>query len=153
MADTPALELSHISKRFGALAALDDVSLTVQPGEILALVGENGAGKSTLMNVAYGLYRADAGEIRIRGELVHPRSPADAIARGVGMVHQHFQLVPPLTVAENVVLGREPTRGLQLDHRAAEDAVAKTARELGFQLDPTAKVASSASARSSAWRS
>ncbi|MBS2026904.1 MAG: ABC transporter ATP-binding protein [Deltaproteobacteria bacterium] len=142
MADNPALELSHISKRFGALAALDDVSLAVQPGEILALVGENGAGKSTLMNVAYGLYRADAGEIRIRGEVVHPRSPADAIARGVGMVHQHFQLVPPLTVAENVVLGREPTRGLQLDHRAAEEAVAKTARELGFQLDPTAKVAS-----------
>jgi ABC-type uncharacterized transport system ATPase subunit len=140
VSERAALELAHIDKRFGALHVLQNVSLSVAEGEILALVGENGAGKSTLMNVAYGLYRADAGQIRIRGETVQMKSPADAIARGVGMVHQHFQLVGPLTVAENVVLGREPTRRLSFDRRAAEAAVAARAQELGFALDPSARI-------------
>jgi simple sugar transport system ATP-binding protein len=138
--DSPALELLHISKRFGSQVALDDVSLSVRAGEILALVGENGAGKSTLMNVAYGLYRADAGEVKLFGEQVRLRNPSDALARGVGMVHQHFMLVPPLSVAENVVLGREPRRLGVFDRGAANRSVREAALQLGFPLDPEAQI-------------
>lgn len=98
----------HISKRFGATQANDDISISVAPGQVVALLGENGAGKSTLVNVLFGLHRPDDGEVVIADEVVELTSPADAIARGVGMVHQHFQLVSPMSVVKNVVLGAEP---------------------------------------------
>ena len=104
------LELRDITKRFGTLVANDRISLTVEPGEIHALLGENGAGKSTLMNVLYGLYRADEGEILLDDEVQHFTGPGDAIAAGIGMVHQHFMLIPVFTVAENVMLGNEADR-------------------------------------------
>ena len=122
------------------MRALDDVSLELSAGERLALVGENGAGKSTLMNVLYGLYRPDVGTLEVDGAEVTFRSPRDAIARGIGMVHQHFMLVPTLTVAENVVLGAEPTSHGLLDVKAAEAAVQALCARFGFQLDPRARV-------------
>jgi ABC-type uncharacterized transport system ATPase subunit len=122
------------------VAALDDVSLELGAGERVALVGENGAGKTSLMNVLYGLYQPDAGEIWIHGERVRLRGPRDAIARGVGMVHQHFMLVPTLTVAENVVLGREPVRRGLLDFERACAQVTETCQRFGFQLDPRARM-------------
>jgi general nucleoside transport system ATP-binding protein len=134
------ISLRHIHKRFGAVTALEDVSLELGTGELLALVGENGAGKSTLMNVLYGLYQPDAGEVVVDGQPVRLRSPGDAMARGIGMVHQHFMLVPTLSVAENVVLGREPTRWGQLDMRRAREEVAATCERFGFKLEPRARV-------------
>src|SRR5919201_806907 len=130
-----------ISKRFptGTLAN-DAIDLELRPGEIHALLGENGAGKSTLMNILYGLVSPDAGEIRVEGEPVTIRDPADAIARGIGMVHQHFMLVPVLTVAENVVLGRERLRGPFLDLPAASRRLRELAAQLGFDIDPDARV-------------
>nr|WP_242588367.1 ABC transporter ATP-binding protein [Corallococcus macrosporus] len=119
---------------------MEDASLDIRPGELLAVVGENGAGKSSLMNVLYGLYHPDAGTFHMDGKPVRFKSPRDAIARGIGMVHQHFMLVPTLTVAENVVLGREPTRRGLLDLDRACDEVAATAKRFGFQLDPRARV-------------
>jgi simple sugar transport system ATP-binding protein len=136
----PTLQLEHVRKTFGALTALDDVSLSAEPGEILALVGENGAGKTTLMNVVYGLYRPDSGRVRVLGSERPIGSPADAIALGVGMVHQHFMLVPTLTVAENVVLGREPKRHGLFDRAAAAAQVDAVAQRFGFALDPLARV-------------
>ena len=126
--------MRNISKHFGAVAAVDGVSLDFQPGEIAAVVGENGAGKSTLMNVLSGLYQPDGGEILVDGQPAQFRSPRDAIAKGIGMVHQHFMLVPPLTVAENVVLGMEPRRRGLLDLAAADQAVRKTCERFGFSL-------------------
>lgn len=134
------IQLSNISKSFGTTAALCDVTLGLQRGERLAIVGENGAGKSSLMNVLYGLYRPDAGEVRLDGEQVRFRGPRDAIARGIGMVHQHFMLVPTLTVAENLVLGDEPGRFGSLDLRAARAEVERLGSELSFRLDPDAQV-------------
>jgi len=134
------IELRHITKRFGGVAALEDVSLEVRRGERLALIGENGAGKSSLMNVLYGLYQPDVGEVCFDGKPVKVRTPAEALSRGVGMVHQHFTLVPTLTVAENVVLGHEPTRFGVLDRARAEREVAATCQRFGFQLDPSAVV-------------
>jgi len=140
-AERIALEARGIRKAFGPLLVNDDVSFRARAGGVYALVGENGAGKSTLMNVLYGLYQPDAGEILIDGAPVRMRSPRDAIAHGLGMVHQHFMLVPPLTVAENVVLGAEPrTKAGLLDRRAAEDRVAEVAARYGFALDPKARV-------------
>ncbi|WNG41942.1 ABC transporter ATP-binding protein [Archangium violaceum] len=116
------------------------MSLDIGTGEVLALVGENGAGKSTLMNVLYGLYRADSGSVLVKGQPVRLRSPRDAIERGIGMVHQHFMLVPTLTVAENVVLGREPSRWGRMDLNRACEEVAATCERFGFKLDPRARV-------------
>jgi len=105
------LELRGITKRFGALVANDHIDLTVEPGEIHALLGENGAGKSTLMNVLYGLLQPDEGEILVNDVATKIHRPSDAIAAGIGMVHQHFMLVPVFSVADNVMLGAETTRG------------------------------------------
>ncbi len=136
----PALELKGITKRFGPVVANHGVDLTVHAGEIHAVVGENGAGKSTLLQIAAGVQLADEGEIRVHGKpLVRP-SAARAIARGVGMVQQHFLLIPPLTVAENVVLGAEPRRGLRLDRKRAEADVRALSERFGLTVDPTKRV-------------
>ena len=141
MDDTPLLEARGIGKRFPGVIANDDVSLTVRRGEIVALLGENGAGKSTLVKMLFGLYRPDSGEILIKGEPVAMKSPRDAISRGIGMVHQHFQLVPVMTVAENVVLGAEPTtsRGM-IDINAAAQRVRELSETYGLAVDPMSTV-------------
>src|SRR5690349_21599087 len=109
-----------IRKEFPGVVANDDVSLDVRKGEVHALLGENGAGKSTLMNILYGLYHPDAGEIRLNGKPITFGSARDAIRAGIGMVHQHFMLIPVMTVAENIVLGTEPRDGIFLDESGAE---------------------------------
>jgi ABC-type uncharacterized transport system ATPase subunit len=137
----PALEMRGITKRFPGVLANDHIDLEVRPGEIHALLGENGAGKSTLMNILYGLLGPDEGEIRIAGEVVPLSGPADAIARGIGMVHQHFMLVPVFTVAENVVLGSETMANpILLDTHKAEGRIHDLARLLGFDINPDAIV-------------
>lgn len=110
-----ALELRNITKRYPLVLANDRISLDVRWGEVLAVVGENGAGKSTLMKIVYGLVKPDQGEIWVDGQKVQITEPGDAIAQGIGMVHQHFMLVDPFTVLENVILGSEPTQGGQLN--------------------------------------
>ena len=109
------LELRQITKRFGDVLANDGVNIVVKPGTIHAIVGENGAGKSTAMRIAYGFYTADSGEILVEGQVREIKSPHDAIALGIGMVHQHFMLVETMTVAENIVLGAEPGSAFALD--------------------------------------
>ncbi|NMA78761.1 MAG: ABC transporter ATP-binding protein, partial [Actinomycetales bacterium] len=134
------LELRGITKTFGSFVANDAIDLVVEPGEIHSLLGENGAGKSTLMNVLYGLYRPDGGQIVIDGEPVHFSDPGEAMSAGIGMVHQHFMLVPVFTVAENMVLGHEPTKGGLLDLAAARKLVREISARFGFDLDPDALV-------------
>jgi simple sugar transport system ATP-binding protein len=135
------LELRGITKRFGSLVANDHIDLKVAPGEIRGLLGENGAGKTTLMNVLYGLVQPDDGEIRIDGKPVTIHSPKDAINARIGMVHQHFMLVPVFTVAENVMLGVEPTRALGLlDRRRAARQVRELSERYGLQVNPDAKI-------------
>jgi general nucleoside transport system ATP-binding protein len=135
------LELRGITKRFPGVVANDAVDLTVEPGEVHGLLGENGAGKSTLMNILYGLYRADEGEITLDGRPLELDGPGDAIAAGIGMVHQHFMLVPVFTVAENITLGVERTRAFgRLDRRSASQAVRELADGAGLPVDPDAKV-------------
>jgi len=135
------LELRGITKRFGSLVANDHIDLVVAPGEIRALLGENGAGKTTLMNVLYGLIQPDEGEILIDDHPVSIRSPKDAISAGIGMVHQHFMLVPVFTVTENVTLGVERTRGPGLlDRRRARRDVAELSERFGLQVDPDAYI-------------
>ncbi len=138
--NAPALELKGITKRFGPVVANRSIDLTVYPGEIHAVVGENGAGKSTLLQIAAGIQTADAGEILVQGEILTRPSAARAIARGIGMVQQHFLLIPPFTVAENIVLGAEPHRGPLLDRARAEAAVRKLAERFGLHVDPTRRV-------------
>jgi ABC-type uncharacterized transport system ATPase subunit len=135
------LELRGITKRFPGIVANDSIDFELRKGEVHALLGENGAGKSTLMNVLYGLYRADEGEIVLKGKQVTFHSPGDAIRAGIGMVHQHFMLIPVMTVAENIVLATEPTTGgVFLDYGAAEKRVRELARQFGFAIDPEAEV-------------
>ena len=135
------LELRGITKKFGTLVANDAVDLVVEPGQIHCLLGENGAGKSTLMNVLYGLYQADAGEILLDDKAVKFTGPGDAMAAGIGMVHQHFMLIPVFTVAENVILGHEPVRfGGVLDLATARAKVREVSDRFGFDIDPDALV-------------
>jgi general nucleoside transport system ATP-binding protein len=142
--DSPiVLELRGITKRFPGVVANDDINFDLRRGEVHALLGENGAGKSTLMNVLYGLYQPDEGEIAVKGAPVRFHSPKDAINHGIGMVHQHFMLIPVMTVAENIVLADEPTRaGLLLDRAAADKRVAELSRQFSFAIDPDALVGS-----------
>ncbi|MDH3308258.1 MAG: ATP-binding cassette domain-containing protein, partial [Acidimicrobiia bacterium] len=134
------LELRGITKRFPGVLANDNVNLTVRTGEILCLLGENGAGKSTLMNIVYGLYSATEGELLIDGEVREFDGPGDAIAAGIGMVHQHFMLVPVFSVAENVVLGVEPTKGAGgiLDMGEARREVRDISSQYNLEVDPDA---------------
>jgi ABC-type uncharacterized transport system ATPase subunit len=136
------LELQGITKRFGRTTANDHIDLTVEPGEIHALLGENGAGKSTLMNILYGLYQPDEGEIFVDGFPARFADPTEAMAAGIGMVHQHFMLVPVFTVAENVMLGHEATRGFvgHLDRAAARRQVIELSERFGLNVDPDAVV-------------
>lgn len=136
---TPSIESVDLVKRFGTFVANDHVTLQAYAGKVLALVGENGAGKSTLMNMLSGLLQPDEGEICLNGRPVRFQSPRDGIEAGIGMVHQHFMLIPPLTVAENVVLGHEPSRGF-FDRAAAERNVAELSEAFGLKLDPRQRV-------------
>ena len=136
------IELRNITKRFGAVLANDRVSFSVPPGTIHAIVGENGAGKSTAMRIAYGFYTADSGEILINGQPQQIRTPHDAIALGIGMVHQHFMLVEPMTVAENIVLGAEPGSAASLDLKQAAAEIRKVSDEFKLSVDPGATVES-----------
>ena len=139
----PALEMRGITKRYPGVVANDHIDLTVRPGEIHALLGENGAGKTTLMNVLYGLATPDEGEILLDNQPVRIGGPSDAIARGINMVHQHFMLVPVLTVAENILLGEETMANrVFLDRSEAHRRIIELGRRFGFEIDPDAKVGS-----------
>jgi simple sugar transport system ATP-binding protein len=137
---TPVLDLRNITKQFPGVLANDHINLTLEEGEIHALLGENGAGKSTLMNILYGLYSPDEGEIYIRGQRTQITGPTDAIRQGIGMVHQHFMLVPVLTVAENVMLGEETTKGLVLDRKQVAAKIRDLSQRYGLEVDPDVKV-------------
>jgi len=141
VAEELVLEMRGIRKEFPGVVANDDVDFDVRQGEVHALLGENGAGKSTLMTILYGLYRHDAGEILLHGKPVSFDSARDAIQAGIGMVHQHFMLIPVMTVAENIVLGMEPRdNAIFLDERGAETRVAELSQQFGLAVDPTALV-------------
>jgi general nucleoside transport system ATP-binding protein len=140
VADDLVLEMQGIRKEFPGVVANDDVSFDVRRGEVHALLGENGAGKSTLMNILYGLYKPDGGEIRLYGKPVSFTSAREAIQAGIGMVHQHFMLIPVMTVAENIVLGIEPSSGLFLDERGAERRVREISEQFGLAVEPEALV-------------
>jgi len=140
-AKVPVVELKGITKRFGKVTANHNVSMSVGAGEIIALLGENGAGKSTLMQILYGLYQADEGQILVEGKPVSIRSPSDAIALGIGMVHQEFMLVQPMTVVENVILGLKETRSGRLDLQDAAKRLQQISDRHGLAVDPWAKVA------------
>jgi general nucleoside transport system ATP-binding protein len=145
---TPALQAIGITKRFPGVLANDHVNFTLEKGEIHALLGENGAGKSTLMNILYGLYHPDEGEIRVDGKAIRLDSPHDAIDHGIGMVHQHFMLVPPLTVTENIMLGQESLVGRTkalgglavLDRRTSGARILDLSEQYGLQVDPNAYI-------------
>src|SRR5688572_5270372 len=130
------LQLRDITKRFGGVLANDHINIKVEPGTIHAIVGENGAGKSTAMRVAYGFYTADSGEILINGQPRRIKRPLDAIALGVGMVHQHFMLVETMTVAENIVLGAEPGTKMALDLKSAASQIRQLSEEFKLAVNP-----------------
>ena len=136
-----SLELRGITKTFGSLTANDSINLRVETGQIHAILGENGAGKSTLMNIVYGLLKADSGEILVDEKFINISEPSDALNAGIGMVHQHFMLIPVFTVAENIVLGHEKTKKLGvLDISTAREAIKKVSKDFGFEVDPDAIV-------------
>jgi len=139
--DAPALLVRGLTKQFPGVRALDAVTFDLRPGEVHAVLGENGAGKSTFMNVLYGLVRPDAGEMELWGRPYAPASPKDAAAAGIGMVHQHFMLIPALTVVENLALGAEPRRGPALDLDAAAARMRDLSAGYGIVVDPRARVA------------
>lgn len=140
-AAAPVVELKQITKRFPGIVANDSISIQLQKGEIHALLGENGAGKSTLMNILFGLYQPDEGHIEINGEKVAIDSPNKAIDLGIGMVHQHFKLVQPFTVTENIILGMEPSKGgIQIDYKAAAQKVKNLSDQYGFHINPNARI-------------
>lgn len=134
------IEMRDIRKEFPGIVANDNVTLQVQKGEIHALLGENGAGKSTLMNVLFGLYQPERGEIRVRGEKVEITDPNIANELGIGMVHQHFMLVENFTVTENIILGQEPKHRGQVDIKKAAKKVEEISRQYGLRVDPYAKI-------------
>ena len=138
--EVPAVSFKHVSMQFPGVLANHDVSLDIRRGEIFALVGENGAGKSTLMNILYGMYSPTAGEVWINGEKISSFQPGNAIAHGVGMVHQHFLLVPSFTVAQNIVLNDEPRRGPFYDFKKAEAITEDLIEEFGLKVPPNARV-------------
>jgi general nucleoside transport system ATP-binding protein len=142
MTESPLLELRGITKRFPGIVANDHVDFELAKGEVHALLGENGAGKSTLMNILYGLYHPDEGEVRLRGEPARIDSPNAAIEHGIGMVHQHFMLIPVMTVAENIVLAVEPRKGPFLDIDAAEKSVREISQRFGLAVRPDARIES-----------
>lgn len=133
------LEVRNITKRFPKVVANDNVNLTVERGEIHAILGENGAGKSTLMNIIYGLYKPDSGQLIFDGEELNISGPHEAIEKGIGMVHQHFMLIPVFTVAENIVLGAEP-KGITYDRKKANDLIREISQRYHLEIDPDAKV-------------
>ncbi|AFS70782.1 MULTISPECIES: ABC transporter ATP-binding protein [Exiguobacterium] len=134
------IEMLNIRKEFGTFVANDNITLQLRKGEIHALLGENGAGKSTLMNVLFGLYQPEAGEIRVRGEKVNITSPNVANDLGIGMVHQHFMLVQNFTVTENIILGAEPKVGIKIDRAKAREKVRQISEQYGLAVDPDAKI-------------
>src|SRR5689334_150619 len=134
------LELKNITKTFGSVVANNDVSINIQKGTIHAIVGENGAGKSTIMRIAYGFYNADSGEILVDGNIVSIKNPHDAIALGIGMVHQHFMLVDTMTVAENIILGAETGTSANLDLEKANQEILELSNDLKLGVNPSAFV-------------
>lgn len=137
-----AVHLDGITKRFPDVVANDNIEFEVKQGTVHALLGENGAGKTTLMNVLYGLYEPTSGRVEVAGEERDFDSPRDAIDAGIGMIHQHFMLVDPMTVVENITLGNEPRKwgGLAVDRTAARKAVVEIAGRYGFDIDPNARI-------------
>lgn len=133
----PIIEMRNIRKTFPGIVANDDISLTLNKGEIHALLGENGAGKSTLMSILFGLYRPDSGSVYVRGEMQNIHGPNSATALGIGMVHQHFKLVAPFTVTENIILGVEPPF---LDIKKASQKIKEFSENYGLGVDPDAKI-------------
>ena len=136
----PVIEMRDIVKRFGDFVANDHVQLKLHKGEVLAILGENGAGKSTLMNILYGMLRPSSGEILVRGQKVEMDSPEKAISLGIGMVHQHFMLIPPFTVAENIILGAEPMQRLTVDLNGAKKRIRELSEQYHLMVDVDAKV-------------
>lgn len=134
------VQMKHIVKKFGDFTANDGINLTLHKGEVHAILGENGAGKSTLMNVLYGLYKPTSGKIAIHGKDVDFHGPKDAIASGIGMVHQHFMLIQPFTVTENIILGVEPVKGLAIDKETSRKKVLELSEKYGMKVDPDAKI-------------
>ena len=138
--NVPVIEMRNIVKKFGDFVANDGINLTVHKGEIHAILGENGAGKSTLMNQLYGMFKPTSGQILVNGKPIEMNSPRDAIDAGIGMVHQHFMLVQPFTVTENIVLGTEPQKGILLDMVTARKNVVEISEKYGLSIDPDAKI-------------
>ncbi len=138
--DAPVIEMRNIVKKFGDFTANDGINLTVHKGEIHAILGENGAGKSTLMNQLYGLLKPTSGDILVNGKKIEMNNPRDAIEAGIGMVHQHFMLVQPFTVTENIVLGTEPRKGVALDMATARKNVVEISERYGLAIDPDARI-------------